>query len=293
MLRQIGEWADERNQGAVIVGGVVRDLALKRPVVDLDVMLDHPARPIVEKLAEARRAKVVAHPQFYTFNVTLPSGKKIDVVTAREETYPQPAALPRVSPSAIDKDIQRRDFTINAMALWLNKSRWGELFDPFSGREDIEKGVVRALHSKSFEDDPTRIFRAARFSSRFGFAVEAKTEAWILKSIGDGLPARLSPVRRRHEFELLLKEENPLPALKQLETWDALRFVHPAWKRAVVSFGDRSVDGKNDSLLIRRLAQWFGQWDIKTAKQMMMDLQFEKAVKSQVEIALKEGHRPV
>src|SRR5205814_267809 len=96
-------------------------------------------------------------------------GSKLDVVTAREETYRSPAALPDVFPSNISTDLKRRDFSINAMALWVNQDRFGELLDPHEGLMDMKKKIIRVLHPLSFVDDPTRIYRAARFAGRFDF----------------------------------------------------------------------------------------------------------------------------
>lgn len=278
LFQEIGRSADERKVNAVFVGGVVRDLLLGQPVKDADIMLEHPAKPFVEELARRLNAKLVAHERFFTFTLHLPDGQKIDIVTAREETYASPGKLPDVVPSTFEKDLKRRDFTINAMACRLNQAKFGQTLDLFRGEEDLKSGLVRALHADSFGDDPTRIYRAARFAGRFGFKIENKTESWILASIASEFPLLLSPVRRRHEFELILKERNPLPALHLLQKWDAVRFIHQDWKRVDLD----SLNFGGEAVWPDRLVEWFQRWGKDRTFKMMTDLSFEKTIKHKV-----------
>lgn len=284
ILQIASEIAERGNQGIVLVGGVVRDLLLGKSIQEVDIMLDPPVRPLVEELAERSGGKLISHDMFHTFTLHLPFGSKLDVVTAREETYRAPAALPDVFPSKIPSDLKRRDFTINAMAVWLNKGKFGELLDPFQGEKDLHRGIVRVLHGLSFVDDPTRIYRAARFAGRFDFTLDAETELLIRKAIKGKVPEALSPVRRRHEFELLLREENPLPAMKLLKKWEALSFVHPGWDLRPEHFETLSSvpSSAGPSLLIHRLAMWLKPWGPEEARLMMTDLSFEKKVKTDV-----------
>ncbi len=138
--------------------------------------------------------------------------------------------------------------------------------------------LIRALHSRSFEDDPTRIFRAARFAGRFGFKLEKETQQWISTAIEERRPLVLSPVRRRHEFELILKEAAPTAALELLQSWGALRFLHPAWFELASSRFKLS----SQPVLEDRLAEWFAPWGKERAQEMMTDLSFEKTIKSTV-----------
>jgi tRNA nucleotidyltransferase (CCA-adding enzyme) len=284
ILQQVAEIADRSGQGLVLVGGVVRDLHLGRRIQELDIMLDPPARPIVEELATLTGSKLVSHEAFHTFTLHLSFGSKLDVVTAREETYRAPAALPDVFPSKIEKDLKRRDFSVNAMAVWLNKNKFGSLLDPFQGEKDLNQGLIRVLHAMSFVDDPTRIFRAARFASRFNFRLEEETGALVEKAVKAKIPALLSPVRRRHEFEILLKEESPLPALKLLKKWGMLSFIHPDWdlQPAHLENMNSVPSSVGPTLLVHRLATWLKPWGADTAKMMMTDLSFEKKTKTDV-----------
>lgn len=115
------------------------------------------------------------HGQFLTAVVTLPCGLKIDVCTARLEYYPAPVALPVVELSSLKMDLYRRDFTINALAMHVNNTGFGDIYDFFESVEDINHGLVSVLHSLSFIDDPTRVFRAIRFEQRYGFKISMVT----------------------------------------------------------------------------------------------------------------------
>jgi tRNA nucleotidyltransferase (CCA-adding enzyme) len=131
---------------------------------------------------------------------------------ARTERYPQPGALPEVSPAAtIDEDLGRRDFTINAMAVSLPDQ---ELIDPFSGRSHLADRLVRVLHEGSFVDDPTRIFRAAQYEGRLGFRMDPKTETLALMAVPS--VGRLSGARAREELLAILTEERAPEILARL-----------------------------------------------------------------------------
>jgi tRNA nucleotidyltransferase (CCA-adding enzyme) len=174
-----------------LVGGAVRDLLLDRGRTDIDLVVEGDATALATRLG----GEVIEHERFATAKARL-DGHEVDIATARAETYPHPGALPEVEPTAgISADLARRDFTINAMAIPLRRDP--ELIDPHRGLEDLESGLLRVLHARSFEDDPTRALRAARYVARFGLQVERETEE-LLKQ------ADLSTVSAdRREAELL------------------------------------------------------------------------------------------
>jgi tRNA nucleotidyltransferase (CCA-adding enzyme) len=156
-----------------LVGGAVRDLLLGRGRADIDLVVVGDAA----ELAGALGAEVVEHERFATAKVSL-EGHELDIASARAESYPRPGALPEVEPAPdVETDLARRDFTINAMAIPLR----GEprLIDPHGGRADLEAGLLRVLHPRSFIDDPTRALRAARYAARFGFEAETATAALL------------------------------------------------------------------------------------------------------------------
>jgi tRNA nucleotidyltransferase (CCA-adding enzyme) len=159
--------------------------------------------------------------------VILADGFKIDVATARREFYEYPAAFPKVELSSIKKDLYRRDFTINAMAIQLNKKYFGKLIDFFGGQRDLSKGIIRVLYNLSFVEDPARIIRAIRFEQRYNFRMDRATEDFLKKAIDDKLLSRLRKKRITEELILILNEENPLKSLKRLEELGALKYILP------------------------------------------------------------------
>jgi tRNA nucleotidyltransferase (CCA-adding enzyme) len=190
-------------QGLHVVGGTVRDLLLGNPGTDLDLVREGPVEELAAELAARLGGRAVLHGRFGTAVVTYGDGKHLDLIQARRETYPEPAALPLVESGTVEDDLARRDFTINAMAIPLPD---GDVLDPFEGRGDIERKTIRVLHPRSFLDDPTRIFRAIRYESRLGFRMDPETEGLARDAIDAGLVRRLSGPRVREELIALLGE---------------------------------------------------------------------------------------
>ncbi len=227
-LRALPPLAERLGMRVYLVGGVVRDLLLGLPNFDLDIVVEGDAMRLARALASSLSCGVLAHPRFGTASLTLEGGYKVDLATARTESYPGPAALPRVAPGTLAQDLGRRDFTINAMAVVLNGPGAGELIDPFGGRRDLRAGRVRALHSRSYRDDPTRAFRAVRFAVRFGYKITPADREMIRKAVGRGLFGRLSGARLAAELDLLLKEEKPFLCVRRLARLGLLRTIHPS-----------------------------------------------------------------
>jgi len=212
IIEIVGKIADELKVKAYIVGGPVRDKLLGIADYDLDFVVEGSGIKFAEAVNKKLKGKLTIYKAFGTATVEL-KGKRIDIVTARKETYKYPAAYPAVKPGAIKDDLFRRDFTINAMAVSINKKNFGRLVDFYKGQKDLKKGVIRVLHDKSFMDDPTRIFRAVRFSVRFGFKIEPHTKKLMKEAVLDGLLGEVNAGRIRKEIELFLKEKNPKKCL--------------------------------------------------------------------------------
>ncbi len=107
--------------------------------------------------------------------ILTPVINELDFISTRSETYKHSAALPTVKPGTLKDDLVRRDFTINTLAVRLDGEHWGELRDDLGGLDDLKRGLVRVLHPKSFQDDPTRLFRAVRYEQRYGFQIVPET----------------------------------------------------------------------------------------------------------------------
>ncbi|HET7053291.1 MAG TPA: hypothetical protein VFI09_05150 [Solirubrobacterales bacterium] len=192
-----------------LVGGAVRDLLIGRGRADIDLVIEGDATALARRLG----GEVVEHERFATAKARL-GAHEVDIATARAETYPHPGALPEVEPTAgIAADLARRDFTINAMAIPLRREP--ELIDPHQGQKDLEAGLLRVLHPRSFEDDPTRALRAARYMARFGFELEPDTGELLRQSDLDTVSAD----RREAELLRLAAENEAARGFQLLAEW--------------------------------------------------------------------------
>ncbi|TAJ09326.1 MAG: CBS domain-containing protein [Nitrospirae bacterium] len=237
LLEEAGRLADRLGLSVYTVGGFVRDLLLGIENLDLDLVIEGDGIAFARALAKQEGARVKVHDRFGTALVMLPNGMKVDVATARTEYYEYPTALPTVEQGSIKKDLYRRDFTINTLAIRLNQRLFGELVDFYGGQRDLHERAIRVLHSLSFVEDPTRVFRAIRFEHRFGFRLGKETLALIKGAVKMDLFHRLSGHRLLEELRLLLSELKPQPGLRRLADLDLLRFIHPrlTWSSRLAS----------------------------------------------------------
>ncbi|MBI3353297.1 MAG: CBS domain-containing protein [Nitrospirae bacterium] len=227
LLRDIGEVAEEAGMNAYVVGGFVRDLLLGHENLDIDVVIEGDGIAFANKLGRRFNARVKAHQRFGTAVVILPDDFRIDIATARTEYYEYPTALPTVELSSIKKDLYRRDFTINTLAIKLNKMDYGNLIDFFGGQRDIKEKAIRALHNLSLVEDPTRVFRAIRFEQRFNFKIGKHTQNLIKTAVRMELFHKLSGKRVLTELRLIFEEAEPIKAIMRMAEFDLLRFIHP------------------------------------------------------------------
>ncbi len=217
----------EPYDGVYLVGGTVRDILLGEPSFDVDVAVEGDAIELARSLADALEGRVRAHRKFGTAVVLYSEDERVDVVTARTEFYDAPAALPSVEHATIREDLFRRDFTINAMAVSLKGEDFGRLVDHFGGRRDLEARTIRILHNLSFIDDPTRIFRAIRYESRYGFRMDDHTQRLARGTIEMGLVGDLSSARLRDELIALLEEGDAGASILRLAELGAGAAIHP------------------------------------------------------------------
>ncbi len=228
LLRLIADTAGELNMSLFVVGGFVRDLLLGLPSQDFDLVVEGNAVALARRLADELGGRVTAHTQFGTAKWKLPGGPPdghLDFVSARTEFYAHPSALPEVERGSIKLDLHRRDFTLNTLAVRLDREAFGDLLDFWGGERDLREGLIRVLHSLSFVDDPTRMLRAVRFEQRFGFRIEARTAELIAHALP--LLHRVSGDRIRHELEAIFKEPDPARHLARLAGLNILSHIHP------------------------------------------------------------------
>lgn len=226
LIEDISRLANKTSYNVCLVGGFVRDILLKRENLDLDIMVEGSGIDFASRLARKLKAKIITHKRFGTATLTCGNGIKIDIATARKEMYLKPAELPKVSLGAIEDDLKRRDFSINALAVSLNKHSFGRIIDLFNGQGDIKKGYIRILHDNSFIDDPTRILRGIRFEQRFGFKFAASTKALIVQAKKLKMLKEVQKHRLRDELVLILKENNPPRVISRTKALYGLTFIH-------------------------------------------------------------------
>lgn len=198
-LDALGDRGDVR-----VVGGAVRDALLGRVPQDLDLVVEGDAGAVAGLLGDVRET----HERFGTFLVVL-DGHPVNVATARRERYPAPGALPEVEPGGFHDDLRRRDFTVNAIAVDLS----GRVHAVPGAEGDLAAGRLRVLHDRSFLDDPTRLWRLARYAARLGFAVDERTEGLAKEAVGGGALQTVSGPRIGQEVALALNEPDPLGVL--------------------------------------------------------------------------------
>jgi tRNA nucleotidyltransferase (CCA-adding enzyme) len=227
-----------------IVGGIVRDLLLGRAGFDFDLVVEGDAPSLAKVLEQKYGGKATIHSKFRTAKWDIKATRRenqrslikpdlqllefnfLDLVSARSETYKHPGSLPIVKMGTIEDDLQRRDLTINALAIRVDGEDFGDLLDDHGGAIDVEKGSVRVLHPHSFLDDPTRMYRAVRYEQRLGFKIDDAT----LKLIPEArsIVEKLSAQRIRHELDLILDEPKAPQILERLADLELLKSIHPA-----------------------------------------------------------------
>ena len=220
-LEMLGQASESIGVKIFLVGGSVRDIMLNRPFTDLDVSVECKPESIIKTLP-SHRVKVKSTSLFGTAKL-LVDHYIVDMAMSRAESYPVPGQLPEVFRSDIRDDLRRRDFTVNAMAVSLNPKTWGELLDLYGGIDDINARLIRIIEVDSFVKDPTRIFRAARYSCRLNFKLDVKARR-LVEENHEAIKG-LSGTRIANEFRSIFNEPNPYIVLNVLEKWKVLADV--------------------------------------------------------------------
>jgi len=220
-----GDIAAKNNLRVYLVGGFVRDLILGVDNLDLDIVVEGDGIKFAEELSANLGSKLTRHKRFGTATIMAKPHLKLDIASARSEIYPYPASLPMVKPGTLKDDLFRRDFTVNAMAISINHSDFGNLVDYFSGKADLALGKIRVLHDLSFIDDPTRILRGIRFEQRYDFKTEPRTLKLLKEAVKQKMLEKVNPQRTRDELILMFKEKDPVKEIKRLNKLVGFDFI--------------------------------------------------------------------
>lgn len=256
IIQRVGSIADQKNISSYLAGGIVRDLLLKRENHDLDIVVVGDSAAVAKLIAEKLSAQVVIHSRFKTATVTLESGNKIDFAMARKEIYSQPGALPEVERGDIVQDQYRRDFSINCLFISLNAATFGKLIDFCGGYRDIQSKEIRVLHSMSFMDDPTRLFRAVRFEQRLNFRINDHTLKLIKQALKKDSLGYVKAQRLFNEFKKLFDEQDPVANLKRLKQLKLLQFIDPLMNMNIKYMSSLQKESEAKVKLMKKYPNW-------------------------------------
>lgn len=229
LFKIISEAAERNNQSVYIVGGYVRDLLMKRKAsTDIDFVTEQSGIELAQNVAQDIDPKLKVS-VFKTYGTAMIKYKDLELefVGARKESYTENSRKPEVEGGTLEDDQKRRDFTINAMAISLNKDNFGELIDPFNGVEDLEKEILRTPlePAQTYSDDPLRMMRAVRFASTLGFTIE-ENSLEAIRQEAERIEI-VSMERIMVEFNKIMLSEKPSVGLKLMEQTGLLKLVIP------------------------------------------------------------------
>lgn len=232
IFKIISETADQLNQETYVIGGYVRDLILNRPSPDIDVVTVGSGIKLAELVARKLGPSIQVN-VFKTYGTAMLKYQSVEVefVGARKESYNEDSRNPIVEDGTLEEDQNRRDFTINALAICLNSNRFGELVDPFGGIHDIENKILRTPLEPgiTFSDDPLRMMRAIRFATQLGFTIEDKTLAAIGKN--KNRINIISKERIGEELNKIILSSKPSIGFKLLDKTGLLELIFPELHR--------------------------------------------------------------
>jgi tRNA nucleotidyltransferase (CCA-adding enzyme) len=227
-LRLVRDAARAEGMTSFLTGGAVRDLTSGHPVRDFDVTVQGNALNLRQNLETAGFVYWGSHAPSQTLFLRYPGGVRLEVASARKETFAK-AAHPSYEWTNILEDLRRRDFTVNAMALSLNEGSYGLLMDPTNGVADIEMRTLRLVSNYGFLEDPIRLLRAVRLGTRLGWLMDERTKQRFDNAMEEGVFAEITNYQRGYELEEIGHEENPLEMLRTFEQQGWMKHLYPAW----------------------------------------------------------------
>jgi tRNA nucleotidyltransferase (CCA-adding enzyme) len=227
-VNTVQQIARTHGMNVYLTGGAIRDILTGFPIRDLDFTVQ--GNPLVfEKDLESAGGIVDMVDKTFSVLHVVFQGIRAEIGMARAEVFDKPGKPPMVTPATINDDLRRRDFTFNAMALSLNNGSRGLLLDPFNGAADIEAKLIRILHSYSFLEDPSRLIRATRFATRFGFEMEERTRTRYDSAREGEYIQYLGTRAIGYEIEQIAHEENPIAVMQALEGEGWLKVLCSKW----------------------------------------------------------------
>jgi tRNA nucleotidyltransferase/poly(A) polymerase len=227
-LSLIRDAARTEGMTSFLTGGAVRDLTSGHPVRDFDVTVQGDALKLRERLESVGFVFWGSHAPSQTLFLRYPGGVRLEISSARKETFAKPAH-PTYEWASILEDLRRRDFTVNAMAISLNEGSYGLLMDPTNGVADIEMRTLRLVSNYGFLEDPIRLLRAVRLGTRLGWLMDERTKQRFDNAMEEGVFAAISSYQRGYELEEIGHEESPLEMLRTLEQQGWMKHLYPAW----------------------------------------------------------------
>ena len=227
-VAEIQRIATESSMTVWLTGGAMRDMLRGAPIRDLDFTVERDAIRIGKALAHALNGQVTEEDTLKRWvELEMPGGLRASVGNARTEKYAKPGGKPQIAPATIHEDLSRRDFTINAIALFLNRGAKGLLVDPTNGQADLLNKELRTTNSMAFYDDPSRVFRLIRFKHVMGFEIAPRTQSQLDNAVlGDYLHP--DPAALAADLRALASHESSVAAIEDLDRLGLLKLVSPA-----------------------------------------------------------------
>ncbi|HVJ06687.1 MAG TPA: hypothetical protein VM578_13515 [Candidatus Saccharimonadales bacterium] len=227
-VNTVQQIARSHGMNVYLTGGAIRDILTGFPIRDLDFTVQGNPLDFQKDLESAGGIVDMVDKTFCVLHVVF-QGISAEIGMARAEVFGKPGKLPVITPATINEDLRRRDFTFNAMALSLNDGSRGLLLDPFNGAADIDARLIRILHSYSFLEDPSRLIRATRFATRFGFEMEERTRTRYDSAREGEYIQYLGTRAIGYEIEQIAHEENPIAVMQALEREGWLKVLCSKW----------------------------------------------------------------
>mgnify|MGYP005810830943 CR=1 FL=1 len=229
VVAEVQTAAAAANVNLFLAGGAIRDMLGGFPTRDLDFVVEGAAAKLAKAIAHAAGAEILLLDENRRrAELRFPNGVRAQLAMARQDKYARPGARPQVTPATIYEDLRNRDFTINAIALSLNRASRGLLLDPTNGLSDLERRELRAVSNYGLYDDPIRLFRLMRFRTRFGFTIAERTASQFANAREAGAAKHIPPQALLNELRSIAEEPNPAELLRILDEEKLLALYSPA-----------------------------------------------------------------